>query len=331
MTTVSYPAVGDEGYSADQWQAQFGSFDGIIDDQGGAFSVTVNDGANTLTVAPGKVQVAGYVLEVTVAEVLTVSTAAATYWVVAKYDPALNVADGGGDADPLGPCRLQLVSGTPSTSGGKAYVTICKFTRVTSQLLSDAFAGREDRRFRNSPQWQGFELQSNTRGYLETRPIGARFHEQSTGNDYVYERIPGDTDPSWRNVSRPVSQALPCPASLVAQDAAPTFLTYPDGHIQGKGTLKRSSGSPLNNGSDVKLATFAVGARPAGYRRVVFFATYADGTRGSVWGFIESTGDLWLYEASVPYATPWASGTAATVKKQIAFIALDAMTFYTEQ
>jgi hypothetical protein len=125
VTTNSYPAVGNNGDVNDAQQIPVHAIgDGIVEDFGfgatSAFSISVNDGANTITLTPGKVRVAGYVGEGQT-ETLSVPTVGSTtvYSVAWCYDPALNVAEGGGGRSALGPVRLQVVAGALSTTGGK--------------------------------------------------------------------------------------------------------------------------------------------------------------------------------------------------------------------
>ena len=156
MTTTSYPAVGTGGFTESEWAEYFDGQDGILNDYAGtALTLTRIDAGNIARYSTGKVKVGGYVLEVTANEDLVVSTSAATYWTWACYDPALNVAGGGGASDLLGPVRLGISSGLPSTSGGKQYVILDKIVRGASQALTAATVTSYRRWVGEAVEWEG--------------------------------------------------------------------------------------------------------------------------------------------------------------------------------
>jgi len=122
-----------------EWSNYFVGDNGIIDDYtGSSCAMTRVDVSNLAQIAAGRVRVGGYVLDITATHDLTVSTTAATYYIWACYDPALNVADGSGAASAAGPCTLGISSGAPSTAGGKIYVLLYQIVRSASQALTAA-------------------------------------------------------------------------------------------------------------------------------------------------------------------------------------------------
>lgn len=156
MTTTSYPAVGTGGFTELEWAEYFDGQDGILNDYAGtALSLTRIDAGNIARYSPGKIKVGGYVLEVTANHDLTVSTAAATYYTWVCYDPALNVADGGGAASAAGPCTIGISSGLPSTAGGKQYVLLDKIVRGASQALTAATVTSLRRWMSVAVEWEG--------------------------------------------------------------------------------------------------------------------------------------------------------------------------------
>lgn len=151
MTFTSYPAKGTSGMDISEWSAFFAGENGIINDYAGtSCALTRVDASNLAQIGAGKVRVGGYVLDITATHDLTVSTSAATYYIWACYDPALNVEVGGpgGAASAAGPCTLGISSGAPSTAGGKIYVLLYRIVRGASQALTAATV--EDWRV-----WQG--------------------------------------------------------------------------------------------------------------------------------------------------------------------------------
>lgn len=156
MTTTSYPAVGTNGFTEAEWAEYFDGEDGIVNDYAGTgLALTRVAGTDTARYAPGKVRVGGYILEVTANHDLTVGTAAATYYTWACYDPALNVAGGGGAASADGPCTLGVSSGLPSTAGGKQYVLLDKIVRSASQALTAAALTPLRRWVGTAVEWDG--------------------------------------------------------------------------------------------------------------------------------------------------------------------------------
>lgn len=337
MTIKSFPAVGKGGFNEVQWATEFSYLDGTIDYVGdaGNFSATVDDAGNNLTFGAGVGKVAAVTVQVTGTEVRnvpTVGSGTVTYWVVLKYDPALNIADGSGNASTAGPASLQVIAGTPPTGGGEKYTTLYRFTRTVSQLLSSAWSARVDFRVRSAPVLHGYALQTSILGYLDSAPIGAQFQEASTGYRWVQERPPGEADVRWVNHSRPVVLAFPKPGSLIAAGTTSAPTAYKDwqGFVSLRGTLKRSNGAQLNNGADVNLGTMPVGWRPSGNRYLSFQALFDDNTRGFVPGYIDdATGFVWMFSNGVPLQTPWVSGS--TNQKNIQWISLDNNRYLAEQ
>lgn len=137
MTFTSYPAAGTGGLDIGEWGTFFEGFDGIIDDYTGtSLDLTRINTGEVARIAVGKVRVGGYCLQVTADHDLVVGTAAATYYIWACYDPALNVPDGSGNAPAAGACTLGISSGAPSTAGGKVYQLLYQIVRSASQALT---------------------------------------------------------------------------------------------------------------------------------------------------------------------------------------------------
>lgn len=319
MTTISYPAVGTGGFTEARWAEFFDSHNGIINDfDGTSLVLTPISVGNFARYSTGSIMVAGYVLKVVAPHDLTVSTAAGTYYTWACYDPALNVADGGGDADPDGPCTLGISTGLPSTSGDKQYVLLDKIVRAASQALTAATVT-------SYRTWLGpsiematvpapftldeLEWTTSLLGHdhyplgstLHIRDRNLTFHRALEGGDVFWR---GDAAPSvdFDNNS-PLTAAFTPPAYRVTQ-----------GQVFLSGTLKRVNGNNLTTGSDVSLGTMPVGARPAESQRFpcaarttsstyVTVVVLVDATTGGVTmhDLPGSTGVLWVDLSGVTY------------------------------
>jgi hypothetical protein len=181
MTTVSYPAVGNGGLNDAQWSILYGGEDGIYNDftaNGNAFELQLISASNIArilapTVPTGAtapvIKVNGYGLQVTANEDFTVPNPATTttYSLYAQYDPALNVADGSGNANPLGPVRLLFSAGDPDTSGGKQSFVLYTIRRQPGQALS-AITPSDYR------QWVGPHRSGNSLIYEQAEGAGRR-------------------------------------------------------------------------------------------------------------------------------------------------------------
>lgn len=276
MTTNSFPAVGTGGLTDSQWSTMYGSRDGIIEDYvGNALSLSRLNTTNICQVAPGKMAINGYTLDVTAAHDLycapvVTGQPAVTYYIVGMYDPALNVADGGGARSATGPCQLLITTGNPDTSGGKVYVLLYKLIRTANQLLAAA-ALTEYRRWigpvvsqpdypSDAPTGFGpfprgtMMIQTDTDGVLGSVTISVR-----TVNDAGSALL-------WQSLTRPPGVEFESHQALVALDA-PAEVVLEGSWVNLRGTLRRSSGTNLATGATVVLGTLPVGLRPGRTRR----------------------------------------------------------------
>ena len=306
MTTTSYPAYGTSGFGIDKWQTYFDSWSGIINDlTGTSLALTRVNTGNIARYSPGQIRVAGYVLEVTANHDLTVSTTAGTYYTWACYDPALNVADGSGNATAAGPCTLDISSGLPSTSGGKKYVLIDKIIRTTGQALTAATVNRlapwvgpsltipamppgltvDDLQWTTALMGNDIYPLGSTLTVLSgTAAPAERFHRTVNGSS-VY----------WQSESVQDPTNLSLRSGLVAFDTAPKYYTS-GGLVHLRGTAKRSSGAKLNTGSDVIIADMPAELCPASIRRRVCDAATTSGLHAQVSVKIGSTGEVAMYD-----------------------------------
>lgn len=300
MATNSYPAVGTGGFTDAQWATMLGSRDGIIEDYtGDACALTRNNATDMCTVQPGKVSVNGYVLDITAAHDLycaPVTGAAVQYYIVAKYDPALNVADGDGTRSDLGPCRLLITTSTPSTAG-EGYVTLYRITRSPSQVLSAAQL--EDVR-----KWIGPSVEQVTYSTigLSTYPRGTRLLITGTNEDWI-RTTNGAGGLTWKSVNTAPVAALPTPGSLVAYGQPAQMFKFSGGMVGLQGTLTRSSGANLSTGADVILGTLPAGYRPGGTRN--FIVRISGGTAGYQAGNVRIGTDGVITMTDPPATAVW--------------------------
>jgi hypothetical protein len=272
---TSYPAVGNNGDVNDAQQTPVHAIgDGIVEDFGfgatAAFQLSVNDGANTITLTAGKARVGGYIGDGGT-ETLSVPTVGSTtvYSVAWCYDPALNVAEGGGGRSTLGPVRLQVVAGALDTTGGKRWLVLYTITRAAAQALS--LAARVDHR-----RWVGAAVtMPNYVVPTITLPRGSTILETSTGHTYLRDVNSGGTALEWRNATGPTAAAFPFAGGLVSVNATnPAMMhKYPGGMVALRGTVMRSSGANLGTGATVTLGTLPAGWRPALNGRWSVFAS----------------------------------------------------------
>src|SRR4051794_29152032 len=100
MATSSYPSDGIDGLTISDWADFFASRDGGAENYAvTALALTRVDSGSVCRVSAGNVDVNGYRLQVTSDTDLTCPTptsGSATYYIVAYYDPNLNVADSSG-------------------------------------------------------------------------------------------------------------------------------------------------------------------------------------------------------------------------------------------
>jgi hypothetical protein len=281
VTTISYPAKGTGGFDIDKWAVYFDSYDGIINDPDTtSCALTRINVGEIARYSPGKIRVGGYILDITANHDLTVSTAAATYYTWACYDPALNVASGGGAASTTGPCTLGISSGLPSTAGNKQYFLLDRIIRAASQSLTAA-AVTSYRRWIGPGGLYMPALPTGFASYEITWDIDlVGFGPYPAGStmqvgQHIYKRQPeiSGTDMVWQSQSGRVSETFPANSPLVSQGDPPVFYII-GRHLYCQGTLKRSSGAVLNSGDDVLLGTLAYS--PARTQR---YAVVASGSR----------------------------------------------------
>lgn len=275
MTTTSYPAFGTGGFTIDEWSTYFDGQDGIINDYAGtALTLTRINAGEIARYSPGSIRVAGYVLEVTANHDLVVGTGAATYYTWACYDPALNVADGGGAASADGPCTLGISTGLPSTAGSKQYLLIDKIVRAASQSLTAATVTSLRRWVGVSVEWEGTLAPESVESNY---PRGSRRYDRTKNRDTVRTMNDAGNAMEWRpvgGVDTPV--AFPAAAGLNAFDAAAQIVKFGSGMVQVRGTLKRSNGTALSSGSNVTLGTLPAGSRPGNTARYACAANGPD-------------------------------------------------------
>jgi hypothetical protein len=277
MATSSWPAVGDGGLSDDQWLSGYAAEDGIINDfhtsGTAACSLTVNSTTNEVTISPGQVRVSGYTLDVESNTVLSCPTVGSTttYSIVAQYDPALNVADGSGDADPLGPVRLIITNTAVSTSGGKHNYTLYTGVRTVGQALS-AVSWTDHRK------WIGpVMVGPNSTLNLTLTPVARGTlliqTDAASTTDLVNISVrtvnAGGTALEWQSLLCPPPVAFPVRATLVANESTtPPEMVREGSWVNLRGTIRRSGGGNLNNGAPVILGDLPVGWRPTTGRRI---------------------------------------------------------------
>lgn len=309
MTTTSYPAVGVNGFDANQWAVQFRNQDGIVDDfTGNALNIDRIDATNTVRVYEGKVRVGGYVLEVTAPHdlVLAPVTAGApvTYYVAASYDPLLNVADGSGNAATGGPCRLTVTAGPPSTAGGKAYVLLYTVVRAIGQALTVSTLA--DLRRWTGPLVEVATVpraapELNADANAKGQPLfltgfgpfsrGTRVYETSTRRTFrmTWQGATPVLEPS---VTDPVP--LNMPSAFRAWDLAPAYFMA-GSRVQLMGSIKRANDTPVmtaTNDNDVLVGTLPASACP---NRVKRFSVYAGGRHGPAFMKVEADGQVYVY------------------------------------
>lgn len=302
MTTTSYPAAGAGGYTITEWQSQVGAYsDGIIGDITATALDNVRiDATDMCRILPGKVQVAGYVLEVTSAHDLycapVASGAAVTYFISAQYDPALNVPDGSGNASSQGPCRLVITAGPPSLAGGKTYVLLYTVTRSPSQVLSAAV--QADYRRWTGPFLDVSSVPRDPTTQEPTFPIGfgpfargTQVYDRATRATYRFTYRSGELK-MLNEVEDP--RTLPIPNALRAWSQTPEYY-FNRSRVYLRGDIKRSDDSPLltaNTTNDLVVGNLPETFRPGQTKR---YSLYAGGRRGPAFVKIGSDGEILLY------------------------------------
>lgn len=273
MTTISYPAKGTGGLSIEDWAILFDGQDGAINDYAGTgLALTRINAGEIARYSPGLVRVAGYILEVTANHDLTVSTSAATYYTWACYDPALNIADGGGAHSPDGPCTLGISSGLPSTTGSKQYVILDRIVRAAAQALTATTVTSFRRWFSGSVEWEGTRTPESVESDY---PRGTLRYDRTKDRLLVRTMNAAGNAMEWKAVgAADTAVAFPSVAGLVAFDAPAQTIRFAGNMVQLRGTLKKSNGSAISTGANVTLGTLAAGSRPGALSR---FACTANG------------------------------------------------------
>lgn len=306
MTTNSYPAVGNNGDVNDAQQTPVHAIgDGIVEDFGvgatEAFRLTVNDGANTITLTPGKARVGGYIGEGQT-ETLSVPTVGSTtvYSVAWCYDPAWNVAEGGGGRSALGPVRLQVVAGALDTTGGKRWLVLYTITRAAAQALSLATRG-DHRRWvgpvLTMPDWVGTANDTVPRGSLLIQTD----YEGTTDAVAISSRAPNTAETSliWQSLNIPTAASLPLASGLVAVDSPPQYVRE-GAWINLRGTIRRSNSTGM---SGITLATLPAGSRPSDHVRQIVPAI-SGASQGFAVVYINTAGTVGLYGTEGGFPNP---------------------------
>lgn len=296
MSTTSFPAVGVGGLSGSQWSVMYGTEDGIVEDYhaGGVEACILTRSGDTATISAGKVKVNGYVLSIDSPTDLSLPTVTTTttYYINAVYDDNLNVEVAGTDnADPLGPCRLEVSAGPPAPSTSRTYYTLYTVTRAAGQALTAATV--DDQR-----QWVAAVRTARTRPPLGSIPRGTHLivvnRAISKFEHWVMEVNTGGTGLGWVDLLNQGPFAFSMPSSLVSRDASPSAVQYfrfATCMVGMRGSVKRSSGSNLSTGSDVTLGTMPVGYRPGFTERFICKTSSAG---GQVEVRVENTGAVVL-------------------------------------
>lgn len=306
MTTTSYPAAGNNGLTIDQWPEAASIGDGIIEDYvGTACDLDRLNSTDIARVHPGKVRVGGYVLDITAAEDLycapvVTGNPAVTYYIAAMYDPALNVPDGSGNRSTLGPCRLIINAGAPSTAAGQEYTLLYTLTRTANQLIASTTK-------RNYRVWVGPQLEFDDEAgspSVAESPVGFGPYPRGTtiwnraSNIRMRLTLGSGGTLQWQRAI-PSASPLPLASGFTALDTDPQYLPTNDaGEVRLAGTVKRSNNNPIVGAAataDVRIATIPLTYAPARIKR---FMVYGGGQRAA---FIKvtSAGEVFVYAGGV--------------------------------
>jgi hypothetical protein len=283
MATFSYPAVGLGGLNETQWSTMYNSPDGVINDySGGGLALTVVNGSTIARIAAGFGRVNGYTIENTADLDLTIPSAVGTYYVAAQYNPALNVADASGNANPVGPVSL-VISDVLDTAGNKAHTVLHRLIRTVAagavtttdlrQHIGDTFSVSV------MPNVKRTDPETTLTGWVH--PLGSIAYERSSGD--VFVKLPSTTGSGtyWQSQSFETPIAFPANSPLTANAAneAPFYyFTSNRAMVHLEGTLKRVSGAAMTStGVDVTLGTLPAGARPKKQYRGAIVGKLASG------------------------------------------------------
>lgn len=270
--TGSYPADGTGGLTITDWADYFNSSDGAVENYDASnLALTRIDSGSVCQIGPGALDVNGYRIKWDTPEALTCPTptsGTATYYIVAYYDPNLNVANPDGTAPrPLGPCRLALFASTDigAALAGKMWVLLYEITRTAGQTLNSAIVknhikwlgGRSiewPRSLGDPPSGTFLAPRGTLRYAMDARTISAR----TVGSSGTL---------AWVDILNAGPFPFPAPSSLVANSGIPQYRIVAGVMVKCSGTLKRTSGTLSQGSNDVLLGTFPLGARPTQIER----------------------------------------------------------------
>ncbi len=266
MTTNSYPAVGKNGFTEVDWSAFFNAHDGVVEsytNEGFTLALTrPND--TTIRIGLGSARLNGFQLDVTDPQDLncpTVTTAT-TYYVGVQYDPALNVADGDGNANAIGPCRL-IITTTVDATGGKSFLLLYSFTRAANQALSTVVI-TPHLKYQGGPSVDWPQSLGDPPVGQFAQPRGTLRYANDT-KQILVRTVDDSGTLSWNNAFNFGPFPLPLASSLVAQagtGTTPQYVRYSGNRISFEGRVARSNGNRLSTGSTVVLGTMPAGQRP---------------------------------------------------------------------
>jgi hypothetical protein len=308
MTTTSYPGFGNNGLTIGEWPEVASIGDGIIEDYtGNACDLSRLNSTDICRVSPGKIRVAGYVLDITANEDLycppvITGNPAITYYICAMYDPALNVADGSGNRPALGPCRLIISAGPPTTAGGQQYVLLYTLYRTANQLVAETT--KTDYRRWIGPRVE-LDLESGFPSVADS-PVGfGPFPRGTTGwnrksNISVRMTFGSGGTLQWVRTA-PVETLLDPATGFTAQtgESGLRYIVTDQRWVSLAGTIRRSNGTNIlsaTSTSDVTIATVPVA--PATIRR---FPIYTDG-QDLGWVKVTASGVVSVYASGINIA-----------------------------
>ncbi len=270
--TGSYPADGTGGLTITDWADYFNSADGAVECYtSDALSLVRVDSGSICQINPAAVSINGYRMFWTATESLTCPTptsGTATYYIVAYYDPNLNVANSDGTAPrPLGPCRLALYASTDISSAlaGKTWVLLYEITRSAGQALTAALV-------KTHVKWLGgptiewpTSLGTPPSGTYLT-PRGTVRYAMDTRTIYGRTSAAGGTgNLVWQDILNDGPWSLPISSSFVTRsgkNSIPQYYRFAGSMIGFQGQVQRTSGN-LSTGNTVTLGTIPIGLRPA--------------------------------------------------------------------
>lgn len=318
--TGSYPADGTGGLTITDWSDYFNSHDGAVECYpSAALALTRIDAGSVCQINPGSVDINGYRLVISEVETLTCptpSTGTATYYIVAYYDPNLNVANVDDTAPrPLGPCRLALFSATDigAALAGKSFVLLHQIVRSAGQALTAAVATNHLKFIATaSIEWPNSQPNPPVGNYSMPRgTLRAAFDTRR-----LYLRTLTDAGAlNWLDLFNDGPWSLPLASSFVTRSgktSIPQYYRFAGSMIGFQGQLQRTTGN-LSNGSTVTLGTIPAGLRP-GF--AVSFMCKCGGTNNFTQVQInsDSTTDGAILMIDPPSATTWLDLSAVQYK-----------------